>query len=712
MKKTTSIFIKSAFTGVFFCILVFCSWNCIEKPLSPVLAASEVSLESIPLIDITKYFEEYAEKPRSNISVVGSEGMYDYVNTENVEKQSVTLPVMNATDTSLQVMVGSFSVGSLSSSDSLAASTLGFPSSGSSYIPPITTTVGPQALGDTSTLRYVQLSDATGNTLSLTIKNNLPVRVAFQPIVLRNNWASPLDTSWVASFAIPDTLAAGASKTYTTSIAGKKMWGLLKTDSIKVYTPGATTATFTSNSSLTFALKSGSLMADSAVALIPSVTVYEQNNADWVIDDSTILSSATFDGGKFNLKFVNSLDLGVKVNVTINELVNIGSGASYSIDTTIAKNTTTTLPQIDMSKYRVTGGTAANSTIGTKLTYSGSVKTLTPATAGVKQAVRKTDYITASLIQDSAFVLKSLTGRIKTTTVNVNERFASNINVNDLENFTGSLVLDSAKIGINLPMGGGDGCEASYSVTIIAENTKQGRMDSLTLTGTFEPGTGTNIQLGAAKDTAFFNSLARYLPNVPDYFRIRGTVVLDPNFTSDTKTYSFHDTSKVYPSFDIHLPLRFSLGSSVFAQTIAFDSTQIPTDFTKNVGEGSVSFIVLNNLPLQMDMKAAFLRRNKGTNKCDTLFWLPKTDTVTNTVDSLHILAAPVNSAGWATGSTRSTSKVSLNHSDMTDFNRTDSIYVRLYNLQTTGGKTVRVLGSNYIRINATGNIKYTVKAD
>jgi hypothetical protein len=144
---------------------------------------------------------------------------------------------------------------------------------------------------------------------------------------------------------------------------------------------------------------------------------------------------------------------------------------------------------------------------------------------------------------------------------------------------------------------------------------------------------------------------------------------------------------------------------------MAFDSSQIPTDFTKNIGKGSVVFTVVNNLPLQMSMKTAFLHYNKATRLSDTLFWLPKRDTISNTVDSLYILAAPVDpQSGWSKGTSKTTSTVSLNSSDMANFNQTDSIYIRLYNLQSTGGQTVRVLGTNYIRIVGIGNITYTIK--
>ncbi len=721
MKHTTLFLAKTAFTGILLCTLVFLSLNCIEKPLAPVLAASTVSIGSIPLVDVTEYFSEYEQKSAPNFLVVnGTVGMYDYVNTQSTAKQSITLPTMVATDTSMQVQVGSFSVGSISSSVSVAASDINSSLSGSiPLLLPVSFTITSQPLGDSTTLRYVQLSETASNTLSLTIANNLPIPIAFtQPILFRNNWPSPLDTSWVASFSIPDTLAFGASKTYTTSIAGKRMWGLLQTDPIQIYTPGGTSLSFNSTSNLALTLTSGPLTADSAAAFIPSLTVYNKNNADWVIDDSTILSSAAFDAGAFNLQFVNNLGVDVGVNLTVNELINTLTGKSYSIDTILPTKTTTTLPMINMSQYHVSGGNEINGTsYGTKLTYSGTVKTLS-STTNDKQTVRKSDYISAAIIPDAPFVIKSLTGRIRTTILNIDQRFASNINVNQLKGFSGSIALDSISLLASLPLGGNDGCTADYVIKITEKNTKHNRIDTLLISSysgspRIIPGIATQIQIQSVNDTAFFNSLMRFFPDVPDSFYVQGYIVIDPNFTSPAATNStMHDTSGVYPSFNINLPVRFQIGNSSYTQTMAFDSSQIPTNFTKNVVNGSAVFTVINNMPLQMSMKTAFLHYNPATQKCDTLFWLPKTDTISNAVDSMYILPAPVTSAGWANGTMKTTSTVTLNSSDMANFNKTDSIYIRLYNLQTTRGQTVRVLGTNYIRIVGIANLTYTIKSN
>ena len=51
------------------------------------------------------------------------------------------------------------------------------------------------------------------------------------------------------------------------------------------------------------------------------------------------------------------------------------------------------------------------------------------------------------------FVLQSLSGRIRTTTLNIDQRFASNINVNQLKGFSGSIALDSISLLSKLAAG-------------------------------------------------------------------------------------------------------------------------------------------------------------------------------------------------------------------------------------------------------------------
>ncbi len=703
-----------------FIVIAVVSWQCIEMPLSPVAPASTVSLGNIPLVDITKYFSEYEQKSANNFLVVDSTvGVYDYVNKQSAAKQTIALPTASATDTSIRVAVGTFSIGSLSASQSVAASNVSSLLPNGTYpgfTPQNFKTVG-SAFDNSSQFDFVLLTDTATNSMSMSVTNTLGLPIVFtDSVVLRNNSSSPFDTNKVAAFfGRNDTIASGVTMTKTSSIRKKILRGAMKMDSIKIYTPGTTKAfTVDINSKVSFALTASNLVADSALAVVPTQVVYSPGSSAWQIDDSTVLSSATFDAGLFQLKFYNNLNIKVGMTLKIDKLIDLTTNSSYTVNTTVAGKDSLTLP-FDMTKYKIEGGGTGSNQFGTQLSYTATITTLN--SEGAKKLVGKSDNIKAALIHNSDFVLKSITGRIRTTVVNIDQRFPSNIDVRDLKGYNGSIALDSIYLAMNLPMGGNDGCEANYHLTIIAKNTQQHRSDSLVIiSGTspdyklIEPGVGTQIILRSKTDSAFFNSLTRYFPNVPDSFYVRGSVTLDPNFVTKQVNYTFNDTSGIYPTFDIHLPLRVQIGNSTYAQTMAFDSSQIPTDFTKNVGQGSASFTVVNNLPLQMQMKAEFLKYNKTTRKNDILFTLP--DTSINKTDVMRIAAAPVTvSSGWASGTTQSTSTVSLNSTDMGYFNQTDSIRVTLYNLQSTNGQTVRVLGSNYIRIVGIGNITYTIKS-
>ncbi|HVN49434.1 MAG TPA: hypothetical protein VMU30_11530 [Bacteroidota bacterium] len=689
------------------------SWQCIEAPLSPIIPASTISLGSIPLVDITTYFSAYAQKPSSNIlDVSGNSGVYDYVNTQVSPKQPFTLPTANATDTSITVTIGKFSIGALSYSSDVSSNLI----AGSAPIPlAIHATLPSTTVNDTAQFDYVTLSDTTGNTMTLSVTNSLGIPVTFgDSLVLRNNSASPLDTTKVVAFPTKNVqLASGAVGTYPVSIKGKFLRGFLKTDPISITTG---TGTSSANPKLTFALSTSPLFADSAMAVIPQQDVSSPGTQTWQIDDSTVLNEATFDSGKVNLVINNNTGVAIGVKLTVNELLSNTNDAPYYINPTIPSGTKSTSP-LDMTQYNIKGGATTGGSgnkFGTQITYTAVVSTLNSNNA--KKIISKNDYITAGVIHQSSFILKKVTGRIRTTAVNVDQRFASNISVNDLNGFSGNISLDSLLLYLHIPMGGKDGCPADYNLLITEKNTKHNRIDTLRLTsavyGRYDPSSPVNSSLKVLSnsDTAFFHSLTRFFPDVPDSFFVKGSVVLDPDFKTNTNFYTFHDTTGLYPTFDIHIPLRFSIVNTSYTQTMAFDSSQIPTDFTKNVGSCSVSFTVVNNLPLQMQMKAEFLKYNKVTRRNDVLFTLP--DTSIDKTDIMRINAAPVAaSSGWASGTTQSTSTVSLNSTDMTYFNQTDSIRVTLFNLQSTNGQTVRVLGSNYIRIIGIGNITYTIKS-
>jgi hypothetical protein len=91
---------------------------------------------------------------------------------------------------------------------------------------------------------------------------------------------------------------------------------------------------------------------------------------------------------------------------------------------------------------------------------------------------------------------------------------------------------------------------------------------------------------------------------------------------------------------------------------------------------------------------------NHQTNKGDTLLFITPSDT---------IQAASVDVNGFTTTPTYSKATISLNSSQMVQYNKADSLYIRFDITSSNNGQVVRVRDTDYIRVYAKGDILYTV---
>jgi len=99
---------------------------------------------------------------------------------------------------------------------------------------------------------------------------------------------------------------------------------------------------------------------------------------------------------------------------------------------------------------------------------------------------------------------------------------------------------------------------------------------------------------------------------------------LDPqDIFTKTDTYQIYDTTKVYPSFDLNLPVAVGIKNGIITEVLPFSKDQVPKDFTKNIGQGTLTFYFYNMLPFKMSFQANFLGNyNPFTHKGDTLLYI------------------------------------------------------------------------------------------
>ncbi|MEK6566253.1 MAG: hypothetical protein AABZ41_06065, partial [Bacteroidota bacterium] len=232
--------------------------------------------------------------------------------------------------------MGSFSIAPIPSTNvTVTGSEMGLPTTTVPLFPSGNIPVPARSLDFTSQFDYVRLESGF---LTLTITNNLPIPIDFpQPVVLKNNSASPVDSTVIASFSFGDTLTQGQSVSASSSLASKFLRGNLRTATTQIHTNGsAVSVAFTASSGISLTLSSGALIADSAKAVIPNQTVSSINDSVVTIDDSVSVQQATFRQGVISAALINNLDMNVGIYLRVENLVNISTGNKFVIQQTLA----------------------------------------------------------------------------------------------------------------------------------------------------------------------------------------------------------------------------------------------------------------------------------------------------------------------------------------------------------------------------------------
>jgi hypothetical protein len=695
MKQTFLRIGTNAAVCMLLLVMSIISFHCIESPLEPVAPMSDIVLQGISIIDITRTFADFLAKDTTITR--NSDGTMSYIATQHANPVPIDTIKMQLSPSAQQVEVGPFTVGSFSvPSKNYPASDLGL-AGPLPAMPPGTIPLAPVSVDKRTDFDYVRINSGS---LSLTITNNMPVPIDFpEPIVLRNNWSSPVDTTTIAVFTIPQSPLPANGGTVTVqnvSINGKLLRGLLTTDPIQLHTSGSLTpVNFTSSSGISVSLQSSPVLtADSALAIIPRQQIASVKDSVVSVDDSVVVQSARFSGGKFQIALANNSDVNIKVHFVINEFIDIRNGTSFAIDTTLpGKKTDSILVNANQFRIQTTA-----SQLGTKVTFSVGITSI--HSGADKKTVTKNDFVRASIVPGTLLVLQSMTGKIKPQRIPINSTVKSGIDLKDIKDLSAdSIIFRGIQLAVHFPMTGG--YPMDYHLTFIAKS--KGRLvDSIEI-GTdigFPRIYPDNPIVRISDASGFDNFLSKFFPEVPDSFFVRGYLTLNPiDEFNKTTLYSIYDTSKVYPSVDVNFPFAAGIKNGRMTEVTGFDKDT--KDITKFVKQGLLTFNIWNHIPLKMAFRAQFLGYDSLTHKGDTLLVIAPNELIN---------AASVDGNGFATTTEISKIIVPLNGAQMVQFNKADSLCLRFTISTSNNGQVVRVRDTDYIRVYAKGDITYTVK--
>jgi hypothetical protein len=685
--------------GVLLCVIAF---GCIKTPLDPILPASDIQM-SIPIIDRTRTVADLFGKDTSKVRQNAS-GYY-YEDDRNFTPTRIDTIKVAPQPGNNRVALGKVPLAGLPPvTQTYTISAFGLtpgavPGPPAPAFPAQSVTI-PGSLLPTNPQFDWMFVDTGSVTLSVT--NTMPLQVTFpNGIRLKNNSISPSDTSTVAFFNL-GTIDSGKTETVIVHLTNRIIYSALQTDSIK-FTTNQRSGPFTINSTdgILFTFSSGSFLVDSAKAIVPPTQLAAIHDSLITIDPTAVLQQARFTKGLFSASITNNTGLSVGANLKFSNFVSTKpSKDTLTINQIIAPQTAFTV-NVQMDTIQLVNGSLV--ALGTTMRFSASISTIN--SGGNKTVFTANDFVGASFTPQQQFVLKSLTGSMNPLTVNVNTGVPLAGLGDASKNFSGSFDFDSIQVKLNVGLSSGYPVDHNLTLYAINRRVIPIRLDSLNVPpGTIQPGLNTPGTITLNNSTGLSAFLSKSV--FADTMYIRGALVINSTRQSGTIV----DTTKVYPSMSMFIPLKLGLLGGQYVDMKATTLKKSDSAFVADTKSGTLYFSITNGLPLKLDFRAAFMGINTLTHARDTLLWIPPSRN--GTVYTVN--GAQVNNLGSVTNASATTFNISLADTLETHaLAASDSVYIKV-TLNTSGSQgppvqAVKIRVTDYIRIRASANAVYTV---
>ena len=727
------------------------SFQCVKTPLDFKAPQWQVPL-NIGLIDRTFTFEQMIEKDPKFI-VDSSTGNVVYRPSSLVNQPSaITLPELTPSSSSVSNKLGLVPLSiptiptvSVTFKDMFGVDPPAVPYPGADASAPVSDNIA----NPNPTYDYVVFDNGR---MSLTITNTFPFAISFQ-----NPGVQLINTDQgqgvVATFVF-STIGANQSATSTADVSGKLMSANLKI-SFTVQTSGITGKTITSAQGLTAQLNidggsAGStatlqsakvqLSSDYPVASIP-------DSAIQLVDDSTKIKRAEFKDGKFQITVTNDIATSIAVDFRLNEFVDRVTGAPFRLtkdgngDTSgIVQANSTFIQTVNMSNYAIQSQQIAlvggkTDTLSTpNVHFSISIKALKP-TQG-KVLITKDDSVRVDITPlnnnqsppRKTYVLSKVIGKLKPTTVPINETVDAWIGDIGSKFSADSIKFDSVSITLNILSTGL--FPTDLTMKVIGLDDKGNQHGSLTAQEV-KPGGGLTdtlrINPGQTKKIVFdkttsqgANGIDQFLSSffssgnasLPSKLQVLGQAVIDPasyyQYADSTGTVQTGDS--VYTSVEFSFPVTIGIINGTFKDTVVISDSsgnKIDKKSLSQIDSGQVIFTIFNGFPMQISVGSKLLpglANNKSLPDTVVLLSLPKSGVIL--ADSARYVSNP-NSPIGLTGTV-----ISLDTSDVDKINPANFVAVNI-KLNTSGSNVpVEFKKSYYVQLKAFVSVRYNVDFD
>lgn len=473
-----------------------------------------------------------------------------------------------------------------------------------------------------SSFDYVILS---GGHMTLTITNGLPTSMS-ATIGLTNKFSGV-----ITNLSLPFI------DSYDSATAAQSLDGVELSDSVTAViqfqiSSTSLPAVFRAGSSVGVRLavsdtsSDGNLSVSEARLKVPSVTVQPDTTFTQLLIDQlppTFVQQVLFKGGGISFSVVNHIDVGVDLDLSLKELHRNSDDSVFLFSPTIQPLTTlpTTTISLDTTPagYQFKSGGPSDDSLRVGL----SIRTL--ELPGLS-TIHESDSLTLNIHFQTPFYIKSVTGRLRPTSIPVNSRIA--FPKNSLGGNFSALAIElpaDTLLRFDIWTAAGHPIDfIGFKVRGIALNGTE--IGSLALPTTFYPGdtTAWRFITGQTNHIGFTGSqLNAFLKNFPggqpDSLTFEGTALIDPPdvYNNTSLSGTVNDTMNIYTTANFMVPFKVRIDSGAFKDTVTIgtDSSKGPKVDKKlvtSIVSGNLMFITTSTIPVHAGLRAYFLDTSRS----------------------------------------------------------------------------------------------------
>ena len=663
--------------------LIFVS-ACYELPdtESITMPSWEVNGINLPIVNQTKSLQEILEDDSSFAWFPEDDqqlgGVVYYTKREKIAASNIGERLtIDQTEVNITSKVGPITINDIPPLDAIISISdwTPFHPDESVIIPPLLVSGQKSELSLIDSFQEVKFNKGR---INLTLTNNLPMEVTYRNFRIENNDANrTLVTKPVSDFSIEPNGTRFLDIELETGVDILNSL-LISVDMSTNGTDGALVR-LPSDAGTIISAEVTEIEVGKVIAEIPQNSITIDSTVSFDSENQSVqLAKAEIKSGSFVVNFDSNIDVDATLEITFHDLYD-AQGNNYSVTRNIPRLGSLQISEPDMSGWKIETTQATN-----ELSYTVTARTIPSGSGDFSEISEDDDFNVNIVLSELSF--ENVDGSFKAEFQLEPQSFEIDYGeFYDKFNFQ-DLKVEDAVINLNL-------LTSTYipvnieDAVVTASNglvTNSIPLDQFSLPST-EP-----IAVGVSE---LFSGMHEVLPT---RFTFNGRAVVNPL----NELIEVGVADSIYGYADIQIPLQFHLDGGTYEDKVEMDFSQDAKDAIDNILSLSLTFEIINNIPLGVSMVASVFD-SVGTN-------IMNIPTESNAIDKIEVTAPVVNSSGEVLEASQVLETIELTGDDIKTFLNGKSMeFYFQFQTSDTPNEVVKLRFTDTITYRALGEAKF-----